>query len=50
MFSFEPHNSHVWADSFSECFPNMIGRELTPEERTEYRESFKNIYGFDPEN
>lgn len=40
----------LYNTSFSECFPNMIGTELTPEERTECRESFKNIYGFDPEN
>ena len=36
--------------SFSECFPKMIGTELTPEERTKWRENFKLIYGFDPEN
>jgi hypothetical protein len=36
--------------SFSESFPNMIGTELTAEERAEWRKNFKLIYGFDPEN
>lgn len=27
----------------------MIGTELTLEERTEWREFFKNTYGFNPE-
>lgn len=36
--------------SFSESFPNMIGTELTSEERSECKKNFKTIYGFDPEN
>ena len=40
----------LYNTSFSECFPNLIGTELTPEERTEWREFFKTTYGFDPEN
>ena len=40
----------LYNTSFSECFPNLIGTELTPEERTEWREFFKITYGFDPEN
>ena len=39
----------LYNTSFSECFPNMIGTELTSEERIEFREFFKNTYGFDPE-
>ena len=39
----------LYNTSFSECFPNMIGTELTSEERIEFRELFKNTYGFDPE-
>lgn len=39
----------LYNTSFSECFPNMIGTELTSEERIEFREFFKNAYGFDPE-
>lgn len=39
----------LYNTSFSECFPNIIGTELTPEERIEFREFFKNTYGFDPE-
>ena len=42
--------SNKFDTSFSECFPNMIGTELTPEERTELRDFFKTTYGFDPEN
>lgn len=39
----------LYNTSFSECFPNMIGTELTSEERIEFREFFKNTYGFDTE-
>lgn len=39
----------LYNTSFSKCFPNMIGTELTSEERIEFREFFKNTYGFDPE-
>lgn len=39
----------LYNTSFSECFPNIIGTELTSEERIEFREFFKNTYGFDPE-
>ena len=39
----------LYNTSFSECLPNMIGTELTSEERIEFREFFKNTYGFDPE-
>ena len=39
----------LYNTSFSECFPNMIGTELTPEERAEWRKFFKITYGFDPE-
>ena len=39
----------LYNTSFSERFPNMIGTELTSEERIEFRELFKNTYGFDPE-
>lgn len=39
----------LYNTSFSECFPNIIGTELTSEERTKWREFFKNTYGFDPE-
>ena len=39
----------LYNTSFSKCFPNIIGTELTSEERIEFREFFKNTYGFDPE-
>lgn len=39
----------LYNTSLSECFPNMIGVKLTPEERIEWREFFKTTYGFDPE-
>ena len=39
----------LYNTSFSECFPNMIGTELTSEDRTKWRKFFKTIYGFDPE-
>lgn len=39
----------LYNTSFSEYFPNMIGTELTPEEKTEWREFFKITYGFNPE-
>ena len=40
----------LYNTSFSKYFPNMIGTELTSEERIEFREFFKNTYGFDPES
>ena len=39
----------LYNTSFSECFPNMIGTELTSEDRINWRKFFKTIYGFDPE-
>lgn len=39
----------LYNTSFSESFPNMIGTELTAEERAEWRKNFKTTYGFDPE-
>ena len=39
----------LYNTSFSECFPNMIGTELTSEDRSKWRKFFKTIYGFDPE-
>lgn len=39
----------LYNTSFYKCLPNMIGTELTSEERIEFREFFKNTYGFDPE-
>lgn len=39
----------LYNTSFSECFPNMIGNELTSDEREEWRKFFKITYGFDPE-
>ncbi len=40
----------LYNTSFSECFPNMIGTELTSDEREEWRKFFKTTYGFDPED
>jgi hypothetical protein len=40
----------LYNTSFSECFPNMIGTELTSDEREEWRNFFKTTYGFDPED
>lgn len=39
----------LYNTSFSKCFPNIIGTELTLEERAEWRKFFKTTYGFDPE-
>ena len=39
----------LYNTSFSKSLPNTIGTELTSEERIEFREFFKNTYGFDPE-
>lgn len=36
--------------SFSETFPNMIGGELTEEDRKYWRDFFELTYGFNPEN
>lgn len=40
----------LYNTSFSECFPNLIGTELTSEDREEWRNFFKITYGFDPED
>lgn len=40
----------LYNTSFSECFPNLIGTELTSEDREEWRKFFKITYGFDPED
>lgn len=39
----------LYNTSFSKCFPNMIGNELTEEEKDNWRKFFKTTYGFDPE-
>lgn len=39
----------LYNTSFSEYFPNMIGTELTSEDRTKWRKFFKTTYEFDPE-
>lgn len=56
VINFAPRNQNEYAKkrflyntSFSKCFQNIIGTELTSEERIEFREFFKNTYGFDPE-
>lgn len=40
----------LYNTSFSECFPGLIGNELTPEDREKWREFFKTTYGIDPES
>lgn len=40
----------LYNTSFSKCFPNLIGTELTSEDREEWRKFFKITYGFDPED
>lgn len=39
----------LYNTSFSECFPSLIGNELTAEDREKWREFFKTTYGIDPE-
>lgn len=42
-------NRFLYNASFSECFPGLIGNELTDEERKKWREVFKTTYSIDPE-
>lgn len=39
----------LYNTSFSECFPALIGNELTEEDREKWREFFKMTYNIDPE-
>lgn len=46
----EAKKRFLYNTSFSECFPGLIGTELTEEDRKKCKKFFEVTYGFDPEN